>query len=65
MTICAVISGFEYWEDIVDFCKIKEDWFRNRLGLALENGTNKIERMLNMKHTAIVVTNKIWRVIIL
>ena len=23
MTICAVISGCEYWEDIVDFCRVK------------------------------------------
>jgi len=38
MTICAVVSGFEHWEDIVDFCKVKENWFRERLGLALENG---------------------------
>ena len=38
MTICAVVSGFEYWEDIVDFCKVKEEWFKERLGLVLENG---------------------------
>ena len=38
MTICAVISGCEIWEDIVDFCKVKEVWFRNKLGLMLENG---------------------------
>ena len=38
MTICAVIGGAEYWEDIVDFCKAKEGWFRDRLGLKLENG---------------------------
>lgn len=38
MTVCAVVSGFEFWEDIVDFCKVKEEWFRERLGLALENG---------------------------
>ena len=38
MTICAVISGHEYWEDIVDFCRVKEAWFREKLGLELENG---------------------------
>ncbi|GHU80643.1 hypothetical protein FACS1894191_6370 [Clostridia bacterium] len=38
MTICAVISGCEYWEDIVDFCRVKEQWFRERLRLALKNG---------------------------
>lgn len=38
MTICAVISGCECWEDIVDFCRVKEAWFREKLGLALENG---------------------------
>jgi len=26
-TICAVISGCEEWEDIEDFCKVKETWF--------------------------------------
>jgi len=38
MTICAVISGCEIWEDIVDFCRVKENWFRGKMGLALENG---------------------------
>ena len=38
MTICAVMSGCEYWEDIVDFSRVKQDWFRQKLGLALENG---------------------------
>ena len=38
MTICAVISDFNHWEDIVDFCKVKEAWFKERLGLELENG---------------------------
>jgi predicted transposase YbfD/YdcC len=38
MTICAVISGCDIWEEIVDFCKVKEKWFRNRLGLELANG---------------------------
>jgi predicted transposase YbfD/YdcC len=38
MTICAVISDFNHWEDIVDFCKVKEKWFKERLGLELKNG---------------------------
>lgn len=38
MTICAVISGCEHWEDIVDFSRVKEAWFREKLGLGLENG---------------------------
>ena len=38
MTICAVISNLDYWEEIVDFCKAKEQWFREKLCLELENG---------------------------
>jgi len=38
MTICAVMSGCEIWEEIEDFCKVKVDWFRENLGLVLENG---------------------------
>jgi len=38
MTICVVMSGCEIWEEIADFCKVKEGWFRKKLGLALENG---------------------------
>ena len=38
MTICAVVSGCEHWEDIADFCKVKESWFREKLGLELKNG---------------------------
>jgi len=38
MTICAVVSGCEIWEEIVDFCKVKADWFRANMGLVLENG---------------------------
>jgi len=38
MTICAVVSGCEIWEEIVDFCKVKVCWFRENLGLELENG---------------------------
>jgi len=38
MTVCAVISGCEYWEDIVDFSRVKKAWFREKLGLKLEKG---------------------------
>jgi len=38
LTICAVMSGCEIWEEIVDFCKVREDWFRDKLGLLLANG---------------------------
>ena len=38
MTICAVIAGCEGWEDIRDYCRVKEDWFRNSLGMKLVNG---------------------------
>ena len=38
MTICAVISGCEYWEDIVDFSRVKMEWFREKLGLELRYG---------------------------
>lgn len=38
MTICGVMSGCEHWEDIVDFCRVKETWFREILGLTLKNG---------------------------
>ncbi len=38
LVICAVISGCDVWEDIADFCRVKEDWFRTALGLELRNG---------------------------
>jgi predicted transposase YbfD/YdcC len=37
MTICAVISGCEHWEEIVDFSRVKETWFREKLGMKLEH----------------------------
>lgn len=55
MTICAVISGCEHWEDIVDFCRVKETWFREKLCLKLENGVashdtfQRIFQILNPK----------------
>lgn len=38
MTICAVIAGCDVWEDIVDYCRVKEEWFREALHMNLENG---------------------------
>lgn len=38
MTICAVIAGCEAWEDICDYCRVKEAWFRSSLGMELEHG---------------------------
>ena len=39
MTICAVIAGCDAWEDIVDFCRVKETWFKRSLHLKLEKGS--------------------------
>ncbi len=38
MTICAVIAGCDVWEDIADFCRVKENWFKTSLNMRLENG---------------------------
>lgn len=38
MTVCAVIAGCEVWEDIADYCRVKEEWFRESLGMKLKNG---------------------------
>ena len=38
MTICAVIAGCDVWEDIVDFCRVKEQWFKEKLNMKLEYG---------------------------
>ena len=38
IVICAVIAGCDVWEDIEDYCRVKEEWFKTRLGLKLENG---------------------------
>jgi hypothetical protein len=33
ITVCAVISGLDEWEDIADYARMKEDWFRQFLEL--------------------------------
>ena len=38
IVICAVIAGCDVWEDIADYCRVKEGWFREVLGLELANG---------------------------
>ena len=38
MVICAVIAGCDVWEDIADYCRVKERWFRERLGMELAWG---------------------------
>lgn len=38
MTICAVIAGCDVWEDIADYCRVKEAWFKESLQMKLENG---------------------------
>ena len=38
LVICAVVSGCDVWEDIADYCRVKEAWFREELGLKLRNG---------------------------
>ena len=51
MTICAVIAGCEAWEDIGDYIRVKQDWFRERLHMKLENGVpshDTIQRIWGM-----------------
>lgn len=38
MTICAVIAGCDVWEDIGDYCRVKEKWLKESLHMKLENG---------------------------
>ncbi len=38
MTIYSIIAGCDVWEDIVDFCRVKETWFKESLHLKLKNG---------------------------
>lgn len=38
MTICAVIADCDVWEDIADYCHVKEQWFREALHLELKEG---------------------------
>jgi predicted transposase YbfD/YdcC len=38
IAVCAVIAGAEGWEDIAEFGRLKERFFRERLGLELPHG---------------------------
>ncbi len=38
IAVCAVIAGAEGWEDIAEFGRLKEPFFRERLGLTLPHG---------------------------
>ena len=38
IVVCAVIAGCDVWEDIADYCRAKEAWFKERLNLKLVNG---------------------------
>lgn len=38
MTICAVVAECEAWYQIEEYCEEKESWFKEKLGLKLENG---------------------------
>ena len=51
MVVCAVIAGCDVWEDIADYCRVKEGWLRERIGLKLENGIpshNTLSRIFGM-----------------
>jgi len=53
MTICAVIAGCDVWEDIFDYCRAKETWFRESLKMGLEHGIpshDTIQRVWAMIH---------------
>lgn len=55
MVTCAVIAGCDVWEDIADFCRVKEEWLRKDLQLRLENGIpshdtlQRVFQMMNPK----------------
>lgn len=38
IVICGVIAGCDEWEDIADFARVKESWYRESLGLELAHG---------------------------
>ncbi len=53
MTICAVIAGCDVWEDIFDYCRVKENWFRESLNMKLEHGIpshDTFQRVWGMIH---------------
>lgn len=38
MVIVAIAADCDSWEDIADYCKAKEKWMKDRLGMKLQNG---------------------------
>ena len=51
LVICAVTAGCDVWENIADYCRVKEEWFREKIGLSLENGIpshDTMERVFEM-----------------
>ncbi len=48
MVICAVIADCDVWEDIADYCRVKETWFREALGMELKNGIPSHDTMLRI-----------------
>jgi hypothetical protein len=51
LVICAVTAGCDVWENIPDYCRVKEEWFREKIGLSLENGIpshDTMERVFEM-----------------
>lgn len=38
IVIIATLAGCNAWEEIEDFCKVKEHWFKERVKLKLWNG---------------------------
>lgn len=38
MVIVAVAADCDSWEDIADYCKAKEKWMKDKLGMKLQNG---------------------------
>ncbi len=38
MTICAVVAECEAWYQVEEYCQEKEEWFKEKLSLKLENG---------------------------
>lgn len=40
MTICAVIAGCEAWEDIADYCRVKQEWFKSTLHMKPKSGVS-------------------------
>ena len=41
LVICAVIAGCDVWEDIADYCRVKEAWFLEKLALKLEKSDSE------------------------